>query len=409
MFNKKIMAIILSVLFISSTANSATLYNNDGTKIDFTGSLRLWLENSDSRKQYSPGKDNLQLQDQSSRFGFGIDHAFNGGNAHGIGYIEFGNDTQSGEGDFQMDNRQGWVGFRVDDVGDLTFGHITSPFDDMPTSDFTYEYGGALDFGAYNGGFIGRTSGSDGGDNNFIGRVSNSIRVMSADFNGFSVGGSYTLQTDDDGDSWGNGVDHAYTLAAFYHNGGWNLGAGYGYAKVENSGGAYTSSDATVLHDANGQDGEESIWGASVKYTFDDVGVSLSADVGQLFMNNVWSGDVGYDNDRSDYAQREAVFFVDNKAKVNLLGLGANWKYGDGNIYGGYYLKDGDENIANWKEQKVVIGADYNFTKNIVVWSEYAYIETEADKWTDITTQTQYDYASVGDDNRIAVGMRIYF
>jgi hypothetical protein len=33
MFNKKIMAIILPALFISSTANSATLYNNDGTII----------------------------------------------------------------------------------------------------------------------------------------------------------------------------------------------------------------------------------------------------------------------------------------------------------------------------------------------------------------------------------------
>ncbi|QCR35034.1 hypothetical protein C1N62_02505 [Nissabacter sp. SGAir0207] len=413
MFKKNLIAMALPFMLLTAGAQAATLYDNEGTKIDFTGSIRLMMENSDSRGQYNPGQDSVILRDQDSRFGFGFDHAFNQGTAHGIGYLEFGNNTQQGEGDFEMNNRQGWAGFRLDDVGDLTFGRITSPFDDMPQSDFSYEYGGVMDFGAYNNGFIGRTGGSDAGDDNFIGRVSNSIRVMSADYNGFSFGGSYTLQTE--GDDNAAALQNAYSLAAFYKTETDNLamsfGAGYGYAHLEQNGingltdqGSFNSISNGSEYD--GEDGTEQIWGLSGKFTHKPTNLSFSLDIGQLYMDNVVSGDVNYEGSQ---AVDKALFYVGDTATVNLFGVGMKWAYEDDNsIYGGYYMKDADEELYNWKEQKFVVGTDYYFTKNVVVWGEYAYIDVRADKWVD-SANVKRDFASVGDDNRIAAGMRIYF
>ncbi|PLR45919.1 porin [Chimaeribacter arupi] len=412
MFKKNLIAMALPLMLATAGAQATNLYDNEGTKIDFTGSIRLMMENSDSRGQYNPGKDSTQLKDQDSRFGFSFDHAFNQGQAHGIGYLEFGNDTQQGEGEdaFSLNNRQGWAGFRMDGIGDLTFGRVTSPFDDMARSDFSYEYGGALDFGAYNGGFIGRTGGLTTGDDNFIGRVSNTIRVMSANYNGFSFGGTYTMQTETDEDS--AGLQNAYTLAAFYNFGTDNLdmyvGAGYGYSKLDQDGLSLTSGniingDGTTY---DHEDGTEQIWGLSGKLTHKPTNLSFAIDVGQIYMDNVMSGDVDYNGNQID---DKALFYVDDTATVNLLGLGVKWAYdGDNSIYGGYYLKDADDELYNWKEQKYVIGTDYYFTKNVVIWGEYAYIETESEKWTD-DNNVQHDFATVGDDNRIAAGMRIYF
>ncbi|PLR35088.1 hypothetical protein CYR55_14410 [Chimaeribacter californicus] len=417
MFKKNLIAMALPLMLATAGAQATNLYDNEGTKIDFTGSIRLMMENSDSRDQYNPGKDSTQLKDQDSRFGFSFDHAFNQGQAHGIGYLEFGNDTQKGEGDFEMANRQGWAGFRMDGIGDLTFGRVTSPFDDMARSDFTYEYGGAMGFGAYNGGFIGRTSGTGTGEDEFISRVSNTIRIMSADFDGFSFGGTYTMQTEtDDGDT---GLQNAYTLAAFYNFGTDNLdmyvGAGYGYAHLDENGATLAGQEGVPGYnytavsngsDYDGEDGTEQIWGLAGKLTHKPTNLSFAIDVGQVYMDNVISGDVGYDgNQNAD----KALFYVGDTATVNLFGLGVKWAYdGDSSIYGGYYLKDADDELYNWKEQKYVIGTDYYFTKNVVVWGEYAYIDTESEKWTD-ANNVKHDFATVGDDNRIAAGMRIYF
>jgi outer membrane pore protein E len=371
--NNKMMIVVVPTLLAASSTSATNLYDKDGTKLDFTGSIRIMLE-SGSR---SEGTHNVILKDQGSRFGLAISHDLKD-NLSGFGYLEYGNDTQVAEDKFKLTNRLGYVGLKYSDVGTLSVGRVLSPFDAVAHSDYSYEYGGVLDFGDK---YIGRSTGNtDEGKNNFIGRVSNTIRVMSANFNGFSAGGTYTLQQG----TGINQVDNAYTLAAFYNTDfGLNLSAGYGHAEGN---GANTGTQQYYAGTTdNIRAAQEDIWGGSIEYIIPSADLFFAIDIGQLTLKNANGGTA------KNYAK------VEGKPRANLFGFGSKWNWGHGNIYGGYYLKDGNSAAFNWKEQKYVAGADYPFTRNFIAWAEYAYV----DKQSDLDKKK--------DDNLLGLGLRVYF
>ncbi|MGL5043433.1 MAG: porin, partial [Plesiomonas sp.] len=104
---KTILALAVPALLAAGVTNAATVYNNDGTKIDLKGSIRLLAEDGARR--------DADLSDDSSRIGLGIKHDLGNG-LSGLGYIEMGYDTQKQEStnDGPIKNRLAYAGLSLD-------------------------------------------------------------------------------------------------------------------------------------------------------------------------------------------------------------------------------------------------------------------------------------------------------
>lgn len=376
---KNFLAIAIPLFMTGGAANAVTLYDNDGTQFEFGGSLRLMAEYSDSR---GPGDHDVKIKDQSSRFSFKISHDLGNG-LTGFGYLEYGNDTQAEEKNFQLKNRQGNVGMKMDGVGEIAVGRILSPFDDVALSDYSYKYGGVLDFG----------KGSPRqNDDNFIGRVSHSLRAQTVEFGGLTLAGSYTFQgdktdstrtlkpakpgenldtADDYNYNYKGTINNAYTLAAYFDTGvGLKINAGYGYAK------ANAVKAEGLTHDI---DLKERIWGVSTEYTINDFAIAF--DYGQAnTINTIKSNRV---NKRAD-----------------LYGIGTKYQLGKSKIYAGYFYKDGNKETHDYKEKTAVVGTDYSFTSNYKIWLEYANMRSK---------ETKNNVKHKEDENKVALGFRVFF
>ncbi|WP_084976948.1 porin [Plesiomonas shigelloides] len=351
---KTILALAVPALLAAGVTNAATVYNNDGTKIDLKGSIRLLAEDGARR--------DADLSDDSSRIGLGINHDLGNG-LSGLGYIEMGYDTQREEStdSSPFKNRLAYAGLSLDGVGTLTAGRITAPFDDVAVSDYTWTYGGVMDFGKMqNNG----DRGPFGSKNTFLARTSNSVKVESAEFNGFKAAGSYTMKT---GEKF-NDVDNAYTLAAFYTSDfGLTFNAGYGHGK-SNGDNVFKSTDADI-------------WGIGAQYEIGDFAIGL--DYGQAKLD--WN---------------DSAYNKGNNSKANLLGVGVKYQIIEQTkVYAGYYGRDYSDYKTWDRHDLYVVGTDYAFSKNVVTFLEYAHDDY---KYTEST-------AAMKNDDRIGLGFRVYF
>ncbi|KAB7702579.1 porin [Plesiomonas shigelloides] len=353
---KTILALAVPALLAAGVTNAATVYNNDGTKIDLKGSIRLLAEDGARR--------DADLSDDSSRIGLGINHDLGNG-LSGLGYIEMGYDTQKQEktSDSPIKNRLAYAGLSLDGVGTLTAGRITAPFDDVAVSDYTWTYGGVMDFGKMQDS---SDRGPFGSKNTFLARTSNSVKVESAEFNGFKAAGSYTMKT---GDNYSD-VDNAYTLAAFYTSDfGLTFNAGYGHGKS-------VGKEANLTPAINSTDAD--IWGIGAQYAIGDFAIGLDYGQAKLDWNTVG----------------------ESNSKANLLGVGVKYQIIEQTkVYAGYYGRDYSD-YKNWDRHDLyVVGTDYAFSKNVVTFLEYAHDDY---KYVKPTTD-------VKNDDRIGLGFRVYF
>ena len=348
---KTLLAVAIPALLASGAASATTLYDNNGTKVDIKGSIRIALTYSDARD--AAGEDGTKFKDVGSRFGFKVTHDLGDG-LYGLGELEYGNNTQSGHDNFGLENRLGYVGLGLDGVGEFTFGRVLSPFDDVAMSDYSYDYGGILAFGH---------GVAKGAGDSIISRTSNTAKFMSADFSGFSFGATYTTQGE-----WGKESDvnvrNGYTLSGFYDSGfGLKVNAGYGHAKIDKT------ADRNV-----------DIWGVSTEYTVDALSFAF---------------DIGHAQDKKDAGKEKAM----------LYGVGAKYNLGKANVYAGYYLSDTNNNVTELKEKHtIVVGTDYQFTPSVRTYVEYANVDMK--HRNGFTSETSKDYK---DENKAMVGMRVYF
>lgn len=363
---KTLLAVAIPALLVSGAASATTIYNNNGTQVDFNGQMRLGIQYDDAKD--GNGQNGTNIRDTGSRFGFAVKHDL-GNDLYGIGELEFGNNTQSKENEFKLKNRKAYVGLGIDGIGEFTYGRVLSPFDDVAMSDYTYVYGGILDFGHV----VGRNV-LDSSSDNFIGRTSNTIKIMSADFSGFSAGATYTMQGEENWDGEGTAakdVDNAYTLSVFYDT-GFGLKANIGYGHANYNGGSATFGDDSYSYD----NAKADIIGASVEYSINDFAVAL--DVGQ--------------------SQSKAKFDGENvKAKANLYGLGLKYNLTDkSKLYGEYTYADGKKDASDLSETQVIVGADYRFTPAVRTFLEYAWVKNKMEDESE-------------KDNKVMLGMRFYF
>ncbi|MGL4600769.1 MAG: porin, partial [Plesiomonas sp.] len=224
-------------------------------------------------------------------------------------------------------------------------------------------------------------SSKDGGpfghENTFVARTSNSVKVETAEINGLKAAGSYTMQT---GDEY-NHINNAYTLAAFYTSDfGLSFNAGYGHGKSNGgkdlAGEFYNSADADI-------------WGIGTQYEINDFAIGLDYGQARLDFNNTGTP----------------------TAKADLLGVGVKYQVIEqSKVYAGYYGRNYKDYTQTSKDGKTgfdrhdlyVVGVDYEYTKNVVTFLEYAH---DKYKYTEVTTNPDV----IKNDDRIGLGFRVYF
>lgn len=164
--------VALAVAAVAATsANAATVYNQDGTKVDVNGSVRLILKKEKNERG--------DLVDNGSRVSFKASHDLGEG-LSALAYTELrfsknvikqkktrlGNDVHV---------KRLYAGFAYEGLGTLTFGNQLTIGDNVGVSDYTYFLGGI---------------------NNLLSSGEKAINFKSAEFNGFTFGGAYVFSAD---------------------------------------------------------------------------------------------------------------------------------------------------------------------------------------------------------------------
>ncbi|HDR1285302.1 porin [Pasteurella multocida] len=188
--------VALAVAAVAATsANAATVYNQDGTKVDVNGSVRLLLKKEKDMRG--------DLIDNGSRVSFKASHDLGEGlSALGYAELRFSDDVKDKDGNVvnqpignKVHAKRLYAGFAYEGLGTLTFGNQLTIGDDVGVSDYTYFNSGI------NGVLI--TSGQK------------AINFKSAEFNGFTFGGAYVFSGDANKDALRDG--RGFVVAGLYN------------------------------------------------------------------------------------------------------------------------------------------------------------------------------------------------
>lgn len=174
---KKTIVALAVAAFAATSANAATVFNQDGTKVDVNGSFRALVVKEKAKR--------TDIGTGGSHFAFEASHNLGNG-LSALGYAKVKLDT-----DTTLDTL--YAGFDFDGVGKLTFGKQSTIGDDLGVADYTY----ALD-----------------GVNKVKGAGDKVVKFTSADFGGFTFGVDYTFAGSAEKENFNN---RAVTLGAFYN------------------------------------------------------------------------------------------------------------------------------------------------------------------------------------------------
>ncbi len=192
--------VALAVAAVAATsANAATVYNQDGTKVNVNGSVRLLLKKEKDMRG--------DLIDNGSRVSFKASHDLGEGlSVLGYAELRFSKDVKDKKGKVkkgkvnqpignEVHAKRLYAGFAYEGLGTLTFGNQLTIGDDVGVSGYTYFNSGI------NGVLI--TSGQK------------AINFKSAEFNGFTFGGAYVFSGDANKDALRDG--RGFVVAGLYN------------------------------------------------------------------------------------------------------------------------------------------------------------------------------------------------
>lgn len=329
---KTIVALAVAALAATS-ANAATVYNQDGTKVDVGGSVRLKLEKVDGKR--------TDLADNGSRLTVNASQDLGEG-LSAVSQLEIRfSDKAFGD---QVKNTRLWAGFKYADLGTLTFGKQLTNGDDAGLSDFSYLYGGI---------------------NQVVGGGDRVVKFRSASFNGFSFGADYAFGNSDTNEP----KDDTYVVAAFYERKMDDLSFAFdfGHSTTNKS---FKKPNTTTPADKY----KEKAYTVGAQVGFGDVTVGL--DYSQVKATKGYS--VGYKIKNAGDSKTVALKGF-NKAQLVELGL----KYQvteKSKLYGEYIWGKGSFAAANTPSVRVnafVLGADYKLHKNVLTFVEFVHVKAK--------------------------------
>lgn len=358
---KTLVALAVAAAAVAGSANAAVVYENDGAKVELSGSFRAFLG--------KVGDERGDLKNDDSRITLKGSQDLGNGLSAFVGYeIRFEDkdgpfNHPTADSDFgSLTTRHLYAGIKHADVGALSFGRQATNADDV-LQDATYfrsgEYGGTL------------TTRSD-----------KSVKFRSAEWNGFSFGADYLFGHsdkninpvyDDDGKVIAQ-YKNGYGLAAFYHydiaeNHGLEFAAGY---TQDNYDGLVATTESAL---------KKKGWLLHGSYTYGPVYFALNyGQYKNAYDNNV----VTTADNKGRYAMIDARYQFSEPSA-----LFAQWERKD-------KRKDGQDVTAEIKN-RYQVGVDYKLHKNVIT---YAMYERENIKHAEKETEK---------NNIYGVGLRVFF
>lgn len=346
---KKTLAALIVSAFAASAANAAVVYDNEGTKVELNGSLRLIMEKADKKEYDRAGKStkktNSALRNAGSRFGITVKHNLDN-DFYALGRLEFRfDDTDSRDKFGRLYAKRAYVGLGSKATGDITFGRQLTIADDLTQAN-DYEYG-----------FIPK------GD--YIPTAGTGVvRYDYKGIEGLQLSANYNFgQTNDEkGNPLKPGIKNAYAVGALYTAGDLDARLAYGHTNFET--------------------------GASYAHRLDGVLASLGYKFGDFTL----TGDFGYGHEKLD------------DAKVNKFYVSPGFAYQvvpASKVYGNYLYERAKGESDKVKTHGFLLGADYKLHKQVVLFVEGKYVT--AKKYTNDA------YDGKVKDRAIGVGMRVFF
>lgn len=346
---KKTLAALIVSAFAASAANAAVVYDNEGTKVELNGSLRLIMEKAD-KKQYnaagqSTKKANSALRNAGSRFGITVKHNLDN-DFYALGRLEFRfDDTDSRDKFGRLYAKRAYVGLGSKATGDITFGRQLTIADDLSQA-VDYEYG-----------LIPKEE--------YIPTAGTGVvRYDYKGIEGLQLSANYNFgqKNNEKGKPLDPGIKNAYAVGALYTVGDLDARFAYGHTSFE--------TDASYKHRLDG----------------------FLASLGYKFGDFTLTGDFGYAHEK------------ENDAKTNKFYVSPGFAYQvtpASQVYGNYLYERVKGDVNKDKTHGFLLGADYKLHKQVVVFLEGKYVTTKS--------YTNDTYTGKVKDRAIGVGMRVYF
>ncbi|AKD39173.1 outer membrane protein [Pasteurella multocida subsp. multocida OH4807] len=304
---KKTIVALAVAAFAATSANAAVVYNQDGTKLEVKGSVRLLLQKAKDKR--------ADLLNDGSRLEVAASHNLGEGlTALAYGRVDLGasNFKKDAEKD-SVELARLYAGFKYDGVGTLTFGRQLTNGDDL--------------------GYAGYSEKVDGLSQHVVDIGNKVVHFKSADFNGFTFGADYIFDDSSAKKTMVPGQSETvkdpnnkgYVLAAFYERKMDDFGFGLqaGYSRVDTTEAKIQKEDNKKAFTVAGQ----------LSYAQFAFGVDYSREKEHLSKTKTDTLLFGVKYDLTDMAKLYAVAGkekakVDGKTteKVNHFGLGMGYK-----------------------------------------------------------------------------------
>ena len=352
---KKTLAALIVSAVAASAANAAVVYDNEGTKVELGGSLRLIMEKADKkeydRANHSTKKANSALRNAGSRFGVKVKHNLDN-DFYALGNLELRfDDTASRDKFGGAYAKRAYVGLGSQSVGEIKFGRQLTIADDLSQAN-DYEYGFIP-----KGDYI-PTSGTG------------VVRYDYKGIEGLQLSANYNfgqrhnekgqdLQKLSDPKPY---IKNAFALGALYTAGDLDARFAYGHTNFE--------TNATYKHRVDG----------------------FLASLGYKFGDFTLTGDFGYAHEK------------ENDAKTNKFYVSPGFAYQVtpmSQVYGNYLYERVKGESDKDKTHAFLLGADYKLHKQVVLFVEGKYATTKK--------YENDSYAGKVKDRAIGVGMRVFF
>lgn len=351
---KKTLAALIVTAFAASAANAAVVYDNEGTKVELNGSLRLIMEKADKKVYNAAGqstkKANSALRNAGSRFGITVKHNLDN-DFYALGRLEFRfDDTDSRDQFGRLYAKRAYVGLGSKATGDITFGRQLTIADDLSQA-VDYEYG-FIPKGEYI-----PTAGTG------------VVRYDYKGIEGLQLSANYNFgqKNNEKGKALDPAIKNAFGFGALYTAGDLDARFAYGHTSFE--------TDASYKHRLDG----------------------FLASLGYKFGDFTLTGDFGYAHEK------------ENDAKTNKFYVSPGFAYQvtpASQVYGNYLYERVKGETTKDKTHGFLLGADYKLHKQVVVFLEGKYVTTK--NYAE-NANGGYAYDGKTKDRAIGVGMRVYF
>ena len=346
---KKTLAALIVSAVAASAANAAVVYDNEGTKVELNGSLRLIMEKADKKvynaANQSTKKANSALRNAGSRFGITVKHNLDN-DFYALGRLEFRfDDTDSRDKFGRLYAKRAYVGLGSKATGDITFGRQLTIADDLSQA-VDYEYG-----------LIPKEE--------YIPTAGTGvIRYDYKGIEGLQLSANYNFgqKNNEKGKALDPAIKNAFGFGALYTAGDLDARFAYGHTSFE--------TDASYKHRVDG----------------------FLASLGYKFGDFTLTGDFAYGHEKFD-DEKTNKFYVAPGFAYQVVPASK--------VYGNYLYERAKGESDKVKTHGFLLGADYKLHKQVVLFVEGKYVTTK-----EYVNDT---YDGKTKDRAIGVGMRVYF